>query len=188
LCASGSVSTVRPSGMWGIREQTQAGRPFLYDALRARVSSWPPPRLARMRFERESVGVVCPPGLPTPGVVVKGLEDRRYTRRVSCRALPELPSLRLEQCAAGGLAGSDVGREQRLGEPLISPELLPRPVSQRRQRPRRSRRFERGTGAPFGVLGHAGINRSYRDNDRCLQTSCKHPGRSRSQRRARIGS
>ncbi len=46
----------------GIREQTRSGRPVLFDGLRARVSSWPPLRLARMRCERESVGVVCPPG------------------------------------------------------------------------------------------------------------------------------
>ena len=48
----------------GIREQTRSGRPVLFDGLRARVSSWPPLRLARMRRERESVGVVCPPVLP----------------------------------------------------------------------------------------------------------------------------
>src|SRR5215212_9139769 len=45
----------------GIREQTRSGRPVLFDGLRARVSRWPPLRLARMRRERESVGVVCPP-------------------------------------------------------------------------------------------------------------------------------
>jgi len=61
LSASGSVSTVRPSGPQGIRERTRLGRPFLYVALRARVSTWPPLRLARLRFERESVGVVRPP-------------------------------------------------------------------------------------------------------------------------------
>src|SRR5215211_8601790 len=44
----------------GIREQTRSGRPVLFDGLRARVSRWPPLRLARMRRERESVGVVCP--------------------------------------------------------------------------------------------------------------------------------
>src|SRR5438093_13749150 len=49
----------------GIREQTRLGRPVLFDGLRARVSSWPPLRLARMRRERESVGVVCPPVLLT---------------------------------------------------------------------------------------------------------------------------
>lgn len=38
-----------------------------YDELRARVSSWPPLRLARMRCERESVGVVLPAGLPVRG-------------------------------------------------------------------------------------------------------------------------
>jgi hypothetical protein len=51
-------ATVRDRGVW---EQTRSGRPVLFDGLRARVSSWPPLRLARMRRERESVGVVCPP-------------------------------------------------------------------------------------------------------------------------------
>jgi hypothetical protein len=45
-----------------IRKQTRSGRPLLLDGLRARVSRWPPLRLARMRFERESVGVVLPAG------------------------------------------------------------------------------------------------------------------------------
>ena len=34
------------------------GRPFLLSGLRARVSSWPPLRLVRLRCERVSVGVV----------------------------------------------------------------------------------------------------------------------------------
>src|SRR3954466_6250552 len=50
-------ATVRDRGIW---EQTRSGRPVLFDGLRARVSRWPPLRLARMRRERESVGVVCP--------------------------------------------------------------------------------------------------------------------------------
>ncbi|SPP98170.1 protein of unknown function [Bradyrhizobium vignae] len=37
-----------------------AGRPMLFDEPRARVSSWPPLRLARLRWERESVVVVSP--------------------------------------------------------------------------------------------------------------------------------
>ncbi|MVT55676.1 hypothetical protein GPL17_35270 [Bradyrhizobium yuanmingense] len=37
-----------------------AGRPMLLDEPRARVSSWPPLRLARLRWERESVVVVSP--------------------------------------------------------------------------------------------------------------------------------
>ena len=40
------------------REHEGAGRPILYVELRARVSSWPPLRLARLRRERESVVVV----------------------------------------------------------------------------------------------------------------------------------
>ena len=51
-------ATVRDGGIW---EQTRLGRPVLFDGLRARVSKWSPLRLARMRFEREYVGVVCPP-------------------------------------------------------------------------------------------------------------------------------
>lgn len=39
---------------------TSMGRPFLHDGLRARVRSWPPLRLVRLRCERESVGVVRP--------------------------------------------------------------------------------------------------------------------------------
>jgi hypothetical protein len=52
-------ATVRVAGRL---ERTRLGRPFLYVVLRARVSSWPPLRLARLRFERGSVGVVHPPG------------------------------------------------------------------------------------------------------------------------------
>ena len=40
------------------REHEGAGRPILYVELRARVCSWPPLRLARLRCERESVVVV----------------------------------------------------------------------------------------------------------------------------------
>jgi hypothetical protein len=70
-------STARmPVGVWGgeygatvrdrgIREQRRLGRPFLYVGLRVRVSSWPPLRLAWMRCERESVGVVVPACSPT---------------------------------------------------------------------------------------------------------------------------
>ena len=38
------------------------GRPVLHDEPRARVSSWPPLRPARLRFARESVVVVLPIG------------------------------------------------------------------------------------------------------------------------------
>src|SRR4029453_15566153 len=40
--------------------------------LRARVSTWPPLRLTRLRCERGSVGVVCPPVLPRQA---RGRED-----------------------------------------------------------------------------------------------------------------
>src|SRR5215207_3433601 len=46
--------TVRNRGLRG----TRMGRPFLFGGLRARVSSWPPLRLVRLRCERVSVGVV----------------------------------------------------------------------------------------------------------------------------------
>src|SRR3954451_4159024 len=52
-------ATVRDGG---IAKQTRLGRPVLLDGLRARVSRWPPLRLARMRRERESVGVVLSAG------------------------------------------------------------------------------------------------------------------------------
>jgi hypothetical protein len=46
--------TVRNRGPQGRR----MGRPFLLSGLRARVSSWPPLRVVRLRCERVSVGVV----------------------------------------------------------------------------------------------------------------------------------
>jgi hypothetical protein len=56
----------REQGVWcdhpGLRhrEHESVGRPFSYVELRARVCSWPPLRLARLRRERESVVVVSP--------------------------------------------------------------------------------------------------------------------------------
>ena len=43
---------------------TRMGRPFLHDGPRARVSGWPPLRLARRRRERVSVDVVSVPAVP----------------------------------------------------------------------------------------------------------------------------
>jgi hypothetical protein len=56
---SGSRRMVRPSGTEapGARKCGQADA---HDELRARVSSWPPLRLAQLRRERGSVGVVSP--------------------------------------------------------------------------------------------------------------------------------
>jgi hypothetical protein len=51
-----------PSRTRGVWREPSMGRPFLYCGLRARVSSWPPLRLAWLRCERESVGVVRPAG------------------------------------------------------------------------------------------------------------------------------
>ena len=63
---------------------------------------------------------------------------------------------------AVALAGSDLGGQQRLGEPLIAPGLLPSPLGQGGQRTRRGRRLERAEQVRElgGGLGHAGINRS----------------------------
>lgn len=52
---------VRPSGT-GHREHAKCGQADLFDELRARVSSWPPLRPARLRRERGSVGVASPAG------------------------------------------------------------------------------------------------------------------------------
>ena len=50
---------VRPSGTEAPGAR-RCGQAVVYDELRARVSSWPPLRLARLRRERGSVGVVSP--------------------------------------------------------------------------------------------------------------------------------
>src|SRR4028119_2491978 len=50
---------VRPSGTRGTGS-TPSGQAETYDEPRARVSSWPPPRPARLRRERGSVGVASP--------------------------------------------------------------------------------------------------------------------------------
>src|ERR1700756_526146 len=46
---------------------------------RVLVSTWPPLRLTRMRFERESVVVVCPPGTPA---IEPSKEGRAVPRRI----------------------------------------------------------------------------------------------------------
>src|SRR5271166_4371847 len=50
---------LRPSGTRGTGS-TKGGQADPFDELRARVSSWPPLRLARLRRERGSVSVVSP--------------------------------------------------------------------------------------------------------------------------------
>src|SRR3712207_8397847 len=50
---------VRPSGTRGTGS-SPSGQADVHDEPRARVSSWPPPRPARLRRERGSVGVVSP--------------------------------------------------------------------------------------------------------------------------------
>jgi hypothetical protein len=55
-------------GVWcdhpgqGHREHAKCGQADVFDELRARVSSWPPLRPARLRRERGSVGVASPAG------------------------------------------------------------------------------------------------------------------------------
>ena len=56
---SGSWRMVRPSGTEAPGAR-RCGQADAYDELRARVSSWPPLRLARLRRERGSVVVVSP--------------------------------------------------------------------------------------------------------------------------------
>src|SRR5919202_3058908 len=60
-----SGSTVRPCRSGAPRGYGK-GRPFLLTGLRARVSSWPPLRLAWLRRERGSVAVVSPCRSPRP--------------------------------------------------------------------------------------------------------------------------
>jgi hypothetical protein len=64
--------TVRPSGTGapGVEQGGQAG----LGGLGARVSRWPPLRLARLRCERGSVGVASPTALP-PGRTAHGKGD-----------------------------------------------------------------------------------------------------------------
>src|SRR5918995_7139267 len=56
---SRSLRMVRPSGLRGAGSMKR-GQADAYDEPRARVSSWPPLRPARLRLERGSVGVVQP--------------------------------------------------------------------------------------------------------------------------------
>ncbi len=54
------------------------GRPLLLGGLRARVSSWPPLRLVRLRCERVSVGVVPSQRFPSPMIDEGSKEMVRY--------------------------------------------------------------------------------------------------------------
>src|SRR3954453_5877103 len=80
----------------GALRQTWTGRPVSFDGLRARVSRWPPLRLARMRRERGSVGVVLPAGCFTRPVRVGGEGSEQTVFR-----LGRAPRLR----TGGDLAG-----------------------------------------------------------------------------------
>jgi hypothetical protein len=59
LRSPSSWHMVRPSGTEAPGAR-RCGQADAHDELRARVSSWPPLRLARLRRERESVVVVSP--------------------------------------------------------------------------------------------------------------------------------
>src|SRR5688572_7434414 len=65
----------------GLLGERMLGRPLFVDGLRARAFHWPPLRLARVRCERESVVVVCPPVLLT---VKRGLGGCREVDRNGC--------------------------------------------------------------------------------------------------------
>src|SRR3954453_18258116 len=80
----------------GVLRQTWTGRPVSLDGLRARVSRWPPLRLARMRRERGSVGVVLPTSCFTRSTRVGGERSDQTVYRTGCA-----PRLR----AGGDLAG-----------------------------------------------------------------------------------
>jgi hypothetical protein len=63
--------------------------------------------------------------------------------------------------AAVGVAGGDLGGEQRFGEALVAPLLLPGALGQLRQRPRRGRRLQRAEEeGELGLRAHAGISAS----------------------------
>src|SRR3954462_5123424 len=80
----------------GVLRKTWTGRRVSLDGLRARVSRWPPLRLARMRRERGSVGVVLPASCFTRRVRVGGEGSEQTVFR-----LGRAPRLR----AGGDLAG-----------------------------------------------------------------------------------
>jgi len=63
--------------------------------------------------------------------------------------------------AAVALPGGDLGREQRLGEALVAPLLLARPLGELRKCPRRRRRLEGAEQVrQYRGLRHAGIRAS----------------------------
>ena len=122
LSAPGLVSTVRPSGTRGIWERTRLGRPFLYVALRARVSSWPPLRLARLRFERESVGVVRPPGSHPVNRMVE-VKDGPEMYRTGCAQRVRAGRGVGERPGPPGRAGRDLtGEALRVFADSLGPE------------------------------------------------------------------
>ena len=81
---------------------TKCGQADVLDELRARVSSWPPLRLARLRRERGSVGVV------SPHAPVLSMDRRTWMRRVIGHGHP--PHLR-----RGGGLGRTAGFSGRPG-------------------------------------------------------------------------
>ena len=101
--------TVRNRGLRG----TRMGRPFLLSGLRARVSSWPPLRLVRLRCERVSVGVV--PSQRFPLSIKEGSRGSGALYRDGCAS-------RVRPARGGrGSAWSEI--EGRIG---VTPEALRR--------------------------------------------------------------
>src|SRR5438552_4543057 len=93
---------VRNRGLRG----TRMGKPFLLGGLRARVSSWPPLRLVRLRCARVSVGVVQSQRFPTVQAV-RGARDGSLCRD-GCA-----PRVR---AAGGGRGRPAAGRGPHRGE------------------------------------------------------------------------
>jgi len=102
LRGAGPVITVRPSGPGASGSKRRPGRPFIHAAPRARVSTWPPLRLTRMRLERESVVVVCPPVLP---LIVSIEEGRAVPRRIGLDVHREFAQIAVWEDGLVGQAG-----------------------------------------------------------------------------------
>src|SRR6476646_2157154 len=88
------------------------GRPFLHGGLRARVSSWPPLRLVRLRCERVSVGVVPSQRFPTPSFGEGSITGWCAISEWMCIA-----SSRSARCSRTGLVRDD-------GNIGVTPEAL----------------------------------------------------------------
>src|SRR3954447_15779236 len=160
---------VRPSGLRGAGS-TKRGQADAFDEPRARVSSWPPPRPARLRRGRGSVVVVS----PTAPTATDGGQPHEAGDRDG-----RPPHLR----GGGGPGGRPVAaaRPGRHG-PLPPRGLRPHPGRGRRGRGRRHRRRD-GGGMGAGPVHGAGDRRQPApgEGDRAR------PDRDRQDRRRRAG-